>query len=149
MRAQEPDRRSCGRPAGIRGALDFAVVDGADWLLAELAAYACAACGQGYERERMRLLAERDDLFFVDLACAHCGSQAVAIVTVRADGKSDPSLEPGDLVAAGGGASPAERSPDPDARPVDADDVLFAHELLAGFEGDARALLARLDGRGR
>ena len=33
----------------------------------------------------MRLLAERDGLYFLDLDCQQCGSQTVAIVTVELD----------------------------------------------------------------
>jgi hypothetical protein len=122
-------------------------VDGAEWLMAELASYACGACGQPYGRGRVRLLAEREDLFFVDLACAHCGAQAVAIVTVRVDEEGGADLQAGDLAPAGSEPAPFERRPTPEAPPISTDDVLRVHELLAGFRGDARELLAHLDGR--
>lgn len=115
--------------------------------MSELGSYACAACGQTYGQGRIRLLAEREDLFFVDLACAHCGSQAVAIVTVREDEDEGSVIQPGDVVLVDERGVPIERRPTPDGRAISADDVIMAHELLAGFRGDARALLARLDGR--
>ena len=113
-------------------------MDGADWLRTQLTSFGCAACGRAYEPEGIRLLAGREELFFVDLACLVCGSQATAIVTVEVDEGAvradDPELEPVTAPAAGGAA------------PVDLDDVLDVHQLLAGYEGDMRGLLRRLDG---
>jgi hypothetical protein len=111
-------------------------MDGAEWLRTQLTSFGCAACGRAYAPEGIRMLAERDQLYFVDLACLMCGSQATAIVTIaledglmpRADA---PELEPATTVAAG---------------PVAADDVLDMHQLLASYEGDVAGLLRRLDG---
>jgi hypothetical protein len=111
-------------------------MDGVDWLIGELASLGCASCGQAYGEERVQLLAQREELFFVDLACGHCGSQAVAIVTVQVDDEGRRA-DAGELVKAG----PLERPP------VSADDVLDVHALLAGFQGSPRDLLARLDGK--
>jgi len=109
-------------------------MDGADWLRTQLTSFGCAACGQPFEMRHIRVLAERDGLFFVDLVCTHCGSQAVAIVTIQVDddgAHADVTELP--AVAAGEPASPA----------ISADDVLAMHELLEGFEGSVTALLAR------
>jgi hypothetical protein len=111
-------------------------MDGADWLRTQLTSFGCAACGQAYETGRIRVLAERDGLFFVDLACAHCGTQAVAIVTIQLDENEVPQAEAGELAALGQGLQ---------GEPVSADDVLHIHALLDGFEGDTDDLLARLD----
>ncbi len=115
-------------------------MDGADWLRTQLTSFECAACGAPYERGHIRLLAERDGLFFVDLACAHCASQAVAIVTVELDEDDIPQADAGDLIQIV--ADPEQRSSRP---PVTADDVLDMHLVLARFQGDTSALLARLD----
>ncbi len=89
-------------------------------------------------------MAQREELFFIDLSCDHCGSQAVAIVTIQIDGDK-ATLEGGDLVRAStdvaGGSG--------DGSPVSADDVLDTHELLAGFDGDVHQLLARFAGQAR
>jgi hypothetical protein len=114
-------------------------MDGADWLRTQLTSFGCAACGQPYETGRIRLLAERDGLYFVDLACAGCASRAVAIVTVEMDEDDMPQADAGDLVPVGPDALQGSSGP-----PVDADDVLDMHRLLSTFEGDATDLLARL-----
>ncbi len=119
-------------------------MDAESWLTSELASFGCAACGQPYGRGHIRLIAQREELFFVDLSCDHCGSQAVAIVTIQLDGDS-ATLEGGELVR----AEPAEPDAEPDGPPVSADDVLDAHDLLEGFEGDVHQLIARFDGEER
>jgi hypothetical protein len=116
-------------------------MDAESWLTSELASFGCAACGQAYGRGRIRLIAQREELFFVDLACDHCGSQAVAIVTIQIDG-SGATLEGGALVRVD------EPDPDaaPDGPPISVDHVLDVHELLDGFHGDVHQLIARFDG---
>lgn len=124
-------------------------MDAERWLTSELASFGCAACGQPYGQGHIRLIAQREELFFVDLSCEHCGSQAVAIVTIQVDGET-ATLEGGELVRAG---TPGREQPDPDAAPdgppISADDVLDVHELLEGFEGDVHELVARFGGKAR
>ena len=115
-------------------------MDGADWLRTQLTSFGCAACGAPYEPGRIRLLAERDGLFFVDLACTACASRAVAIVTVEADEDDEPRADPGDLIQLAVAEAPAG------APPFSSDDVLDMHRFLEGFEGGTVALLARLGG---
>jgi hypothetical protein len=116
-------------------------MDGADWLRTQLTSFGCAACGMAYASDGIRVLAERDGLFFVEMACDMCGSAATALVTVAADDDrgtqvEDPELEP----AARGIRAPSG------GRPVDADDLLDMHQLLAGYSGDLLGLLRRFDG---
>jgi hypothetical protein len=119
-------------------------MDAESWLTSELASFGCAACGQAYGQDHIRLIAQREELYFVDLSCKHCGSQAVAIVTIQVDGES-AWLEGGELVRADEGEHDAAWA----RPPVDADDVLDAHELLADFEGDVHQLIARFEGHKR
>lgn len=114
-------------------------MDGADWLRTQLTSFGCAACGAPYEPGRIRLLAERDGLFFVDLACTTCTSRAVAIVTVDTDDADAPRADPGELVQLAAEDIPRAASP------VSADDVLDMHRLLERFEGGTVALLSRLE----
>jgi hypothetical protein len=116
-------------------------MDAERWLTSELASFGCAACGQPYGEAHIRLIAQREELYFVDLSCPHCGSQAVAIVTIQVDGDV-ATLEGGELVRAG---SPTETAAG-DAPPISVDDVLDAHALLDGFSGDVHQLIARLRG---
>src|SRR5262245_31703645 len=116
-------------------------MDGADWLRTQLTSFGCASCGQAYEAGRIRVLAERDGLFFVDLACRHCDTQAIAIITVQVGDDDDPhaeagelpliQLEPVDDIEVIAAAGPA----------ISADDVLDVHQFLAEFRGDTRDLL--------
>ena len=117
------------------------------WLTSELATFGCAACGQAYGDGHIRLIAQREELFFVDLSCDHCGSQAVAIVTIQIDGDT-ATLDSGELVPADALATTdAERTDD--AAPISADDVLDAHVLLEDFDGDVHQLIARFGGEER
>ena len=122
-------------------------MDAEAWLTSELASFACAACGQAYGQGHIHLIAQREELFFVDLSCDHCGSQAVAIVTIQIDGES-ARLEGGELVRAEPAGSD-ETEAAPYGPPISADDVLDAHALLDDFEGDVHQLIARFDGEAR
>jgi len=119
-------------------------MDAEGWLTGELAACACAACGQPYGESQVRLIAQREELFFVDLACPHCGSQAVAIVTVELD--EDMALTESQRFVVG---DPAEVAAASSAATVSVDDVLDVHALLAAFGEDMEQLMAHLDGPAR
>ena len=114
-------------------------MDGADWLRTQLTSFGCAACGRAYAPEGIRMLAERDGLFFVDLACLMCGSQATAIVTIELDDAAAPRADVPDL-------EPAVTADVRHGAPVDLDDVLDVHQLLSTYDGDLTGLLRRLDG---
>lgn len=116
-------------------------MDSPDWLRTQLTSFTCPACGRRYRGSRIKLLAERDGLFFVDLDCSRCGSHTVAIVTVDFEDSelaiadaSDIGLPVEDLPEHLGEELPAA------AAPVTADDVLEMHEFLARFEGDMDTL---------
>ncbi|MEX2547520.1 MAG: hypothetical protein WD830_06975 [Chloroflexota bacterium] len=116
-------------------------MDGPDWLRTQLTSFICPACGRRYRGSKIRLLAERDGLFFVDLDCARCGSHTVAIVTVEIDETtasiteiSDLSLSTDELPEHLGEELPVG------AALVTADDVLEMHEFLARFQGDVSHL---------
>ena len=129
-------------------------MDGPDWLRTQLTSFTCPACGRRYRGSKIRLLAERDGLFFVDLDCARCGSHTVAIVTVEMDDTtasiteiSDLSLSTDEIPEHLGEELPAAASL------VTADDVLEMHEFLAQFNGDISHLfrhdVPRTDGAER
>lgn len=115
-------------------------MDAESWLTSELASFGCAACGQAYGQGHIHLIAQREELFFVDLSCDHCGSQAVAIVTIQIDGDT-ATLDGGEIVRVEPDPGAA-----PDGPPVSADDVLDVHDLLDDFDGDVHQLIARFDG---
>jgi transcription elongation factor Elf1 len=115
-------------------------MDGSDWLRTQLATFECPACGGQYRGSEMRMLAERDGLYFVDLDCGSCGSRTVAILTVEAN-DSEPTIAD---------ASELQRAREPAVSAVNADDVLDMHQFLAAFQGDVehlfKAAAARSDG---
>jgi hypothetical protein len=99
-----------------------------------LAATGCTACGGPLEAARIRVLAERDDLAFVELPCARCGSTVLAMVTRT--GSDEPVTDlPGES-----GPPFAEARPSA-GPPIDEDDVRAMRELLRGHRGDLRSLL--------
>jgi len=118
-------------------------MDSPDWLRTQLTSFTCPACGRRYRGSRIKLLAERDGLFFVDLDCTRCGSHTVAIVTVEEDETELSIIDASDIELAVD-LEPehlGEELPDKLAL-VTADDVLDMHELLTDFDGDMRALLS-------
>jgi hypothetical protein len=99
------------------------VVDGAE----------CAACGRPVPAEATRVLAQREDLAFVELGCGACGSVSLSI-------RLGPVDDRGTRDGAGAG--------DPGTS-IGADDVLDMHIFLAGYRGDLRGLVGRAAERGR
>ena len=91
MVASSRIRRNGATAANARERSRLASMDSPDWLRTQLTSFTCPACGRRYRGSRIRFLAERDGLFFVDLDCARCGSHTVAIVTVELD-DTEPSI---------------------------------------------------------
>lgn len=98
----------------------------------------CTACGATVPAMRIRLLAERDDVAFVELVCDDCGSAALGLVTDGhhdgipvLDVASDPPVD-----ASSGGGRP---------RPISATDVEMIRRDLAGWRGDLVSWLAAVD----
>ncbi|MEO8570801.1 MAG: hypothetical protein ABI553_03790 [Chloroflexota bacterium] len=104
----------------------------------------CTVCGASVPTGRIRILARRDDLAFLELACADCGSAAVGLLTFPAgrDGAAFLDVD-------------ADRSPDATdrvgvdrrrVRPIDAADVRALNEHLAAWRGDLVGWLDALRG---
>jgi hypothetical protein len=109
-------------------------MNGPEWLSSQLTSFSCPACRRLYQAGGIRLLAEREGLFFVDLDCATCSSRSVAIVTI---GMDDAEAEIAEIPIIY--EMPNEIEPRPAAatdRPVTADDVLEMHQFLDAFRGD-------------
>lgn len=129
--------------------VDCTLVNGADWLRDQLSTFGCAACGRTYLASHIRVLAERDDVFFVDLTCQMCGAQTDAIVTIEVEADATPRAEVGELAETGGWVrrqlETSEPGADRDDGPITADDVIEMHEYLRDFDGDFAGVLS---GRG-
>lgn len=116
-------------------------MDGPDWLRTQLTSFTCPACGRRYRGSKIKLLAERDGLFFVDLDCSRCGSHTVAIVTVEIDDSHASISEISDLTLSADASFDhfGEELP-AGAALVTADEVLDMHQFLAAFQGDVSQL---------
>ena len=102
-------------------------MDPLDHLLAPPDGLRCTVCDERVPATRVRTLARRDDLTFIEIDCEACASSTLGFVLA---GRTD---------------APA---PTHEGDPVSSDDVLDMHELLASWRGDLGELLAR-DGHGR
>jgi hypothetical protein len=90
---------------------DEALIDGVD----------CGVCGGRVPAGRIQVLARREDLAFLELACPSCKSQTLGIlVGTRIDHASDRY---GEFV-------PADHVRFRDASPIDVDDILAVHAAL-------------------
>jgi hypothetical protein len=99
----------------------------------------CAACGELVPTDRVRILARRDDLVFVEIACPGCRSDSLGIV-IGLDGDRDAA----DVDPAGWGEfGPADTDRFRDARPIEAADVDAVRRLLV--HGDLADLVGRSD----
>lgn len=99
----------------------------------------CAACGQFVPTDRIRVLARRDDIAFVEIHCAACRSESLGIV-IAADQDADGDQPDADgrdsAVAVGPGLAygefgPRDRERFRDALPIGSGDLEIVHELLA------------------
>jgi hypothetical protein len=96
-------------------------MDPLDHLGTRLDGHRCSVCDAAVPADRVKLLAWREDLAFLELDCGDCLSTTLGFVMVP---------QPGD-----------EGHPAP-ASPISSDDVLDMHELLATWRGDLTGLLS-------
>jgi len=89
---------------------DDALIDGVD----------CGVCGGRVPAGRIQVLARREDLAFLELACPSCKSQTLGILVGSG---SDASGRYGEFV-------PADHARFRDASPIDVDDILAVHAAL-------------------
>jgi hypothetical protein len=97
----------------------------------------CTVCGDLVPGERIRLLAQRDDLAFVELACPGCASTTLGLLLASDDPAGDAVLD----VAPYGELSPGDEARRAAAGPVTTADVRAAREFLAGWRGDLAGLV--------
>ena len=102
-------------------------MDPLDHLLALPDGLRCTVCDERVPATRIRALARRDDLTFIEIDCDACASSTLGFLLA---GRTD------------------EPAPAHDGDPISSDDVLDMHELLASWRGDLVDLLARDGSRG-
>lgn len=89
----------------------------------------CTVCDEPVPSGRVHLLAQRDDLAFVEVECTSCGSSTLEFV--------DASTA---AARATGSAAETTDAPGP-TPPISRAEVLAMHEFLAEWRGDARGLI--------
>ena len=101
----------------------------------------CTACGAPVPTGRIRILARRDDLAFVELDCAACGSAALGLLLDRPAADGEPILDvagrSGPPAVARVGAARPRRSRRPTSTPIRDD--------LAAWDGDLVGWLDALE----
>lgn len=85
----------------------------------------CTVCDERVPADRLRLLAWRDELVFLQIDCGACLSTTLGFVV-------------------GGSTDDDDAHPEP---PISSDDVLDMHQFLATWRGDLSALLGSDRGR--
>ena len=86
----------------------------------------CTVCDERVPADRLRLLAWRDELVFLQIDCSACRSTSLG------------------FVVSGTGDGPVAQ---PERPPISSNDVLDMHQFLASWRGDLSGLLE--SGRGR
>jgi hypothetical protein len=83
----------------------------------------CTVCGTIVPEDRIRILAHRDDLAFVELTCPGCRSETLGLLIApdEADGRALLDI--------------------PAGPPISSADVAAMHDFLSGWDGDLRDLL--------
>jgi hypothetical protein len=105
-------------------------MDPQDRLHALLDGVTCTVCEDPVPSDRVRLLAWRDDLAFLQIDCAGCRSTSLGFVMT--------------------GASAAVDTLQDSAPPISSDDVLDMHAFLSDWNGDFGSVLnSRLAGAPR
>ena len=98
-------------------------MDPLDHLLALADGHRCSVCDERVPATRVKLLAWRDDLAFLQIDCETCLSTTLGFAMGR----------------------PMDEAPIAGAAPISSDDVLDMHQLLAAWRGGLTGLLARDD----
>jgi DNA-directed RNA polymerase subunit RPC12/RpoP len=102
---------------------------------------ACTACGASVPSGRIRVLARRDDIAFLELACPDCGSAAVAMLI------STPDSDESAVLDVATDAADSRREPATGrrgaSRPISAADVEAVGDDLAAWHGDLVGWLDR------
>ena len=81
----------------------------------------CSVCGERVRSDRIRLLAWRDEIAFLQLDCPGCLSTTLGFaIGGRPEGAADSDRHPA---------------------PISIDDVLDMHQFLAAWRGDLASLL--------
>jgi len=96
-------------------------MDPLDHLATRLDGHRCSVCDAAVPADRVKLLAWREDLAFLQLDCLDCLSSTLGFVMA---------------------SQAADEGHPAQAAPISSDDVLDMHQLLATWRGDLTGLLS-------
>ena len=107
----------------------------------------CTACGAPVPTGRIRILARRDDMAFVELACPDCGSATLALLMPPSTPDGEPILDVAADASTSHGAShgDSEASRRATIRPISEADVEAVRRDLAAWDGDLVGWLDAFD----
>jgi hypothetical protein len=114
-------------------------MDPSDRLRPLLDGVGCTVCGVRVPPERIRILAHRDDLAFVELACPGCSSATLGLLLAPPEPDGEPFLD----VAPYGELTAADEARRGSTGPISALDVDAMRDHLAAWDGDLRGLLGQ------
>jgi hypothetical protein len=143
---QRTGRRPPGRrPGHDVGAdpVDLPPMDPRDDLESLAGGVGCAACGELVPTERIRILARRDDLVFVEIACPGCRSDSLGIVIGAEDEPAASSAADGVGAFSYGEFGPGDVERFREALPIDDADIDAVRRALT--RGGVAALVGRSD----
>ena len=103
----------------------------------------CTACGVPVPTGRIRILARRDDLAFVQLDCVACGSAALGLLM------DSPAAGGEQILDVAGDPVPAASSRGATVRAISQADVDAIRDDLAAWDGDLVGWLDALEDSGR
>ena len=123
------DRNRAARAASTPDEVDWRSMDPRDRQPPFANGVDCAVCGRSVPVDGIRVLARREDLTFVELACAGCRSETLGIIVAGEAGQPDG--------APYGEFLPADHVRFREALPIGADDVEAVRDVLAraGLDG--------------
>src|SRR4051794_15511047 len=105
----------------------------------------CTACGAPVPTDRIKFLAHRDGLAFVELDCVACGSEALGLL-IDAEGRDgEPILDVASDPAATSSPTGGRATRGGRVRPISAADVEAIRADLAAWDGDLVGWLEALD----
>jgi hypothetical protein len=108
----------------------------------------CSMCGRPYAAPGIKVLAQREEIAFVQLVCFTCQTQTLALVTGVTAASEDPLEEDGGVLGtfrpeAEAGPEDAEAQTLRSIPPISEADVQEMRAYLADYQGDLRSLLQK------
>jgi len=93
----------------------------------------CSVCGEHYEINNIKVMRHEDDMWFLNVFCPFCRSQALVAAVVKKDKSPETTTD----------LTKAESAKFTRASAISADDILDLHNFLQDFDGDFAKLFSQ------